>query len=78
MCIRDRSGWAAIEFAQRYVRGTLNATAGNARRIADVMVATIESSMHQWLNITLIVGGGLVIVGILVGLLSSLASAGSR
>jgi hypothetical protein len=72
------SGWAAIEFAQRYVRGTLNETAGNARRIADVMVATIESSMHQWLNITLIVGGGLVIVGILVGLLSSLASAGSR
>lgn len=72
------SGWAAIEFAQRYVRGTLNETAGNTRRIADVMVATIESSMHQWLNITLIVGGGLVIVGILVGLLSSLASAGSR
>lgn len=72
------SGWAAIEFAQRYVRGALNETAGNARRIADVMVATIESSMHQWLNITLIVGGGLVIVGVLVGLLSSLASAGSR
>ena len=72
------SGWAAIEFAKRYVRGALNETAGNARRIADVMVATIESSMHQWLNITLIVGGGLVIVGVLVGLLSSLASAGSR
>ena len=72
------SGWAAIEFAQRYVRGALNETAVNARRIADVMVATIESSMHQWLNITLIVGGGLVIVGVLVGLLSSLASAGSR
>ena len=72
------SGWAAIEFAQHYVRGALNETAGNARRIADVMVATIESSMHQWLNITLIVGGGLVIVGVLVGLLSSLASAGLR
>jgi type III secretory pathway component EscS len=33
--------------------------------------------MHQWLNVTLIVGGGLVIVGVIVGLLSSLANAGS-
>jgi type III secretory pathway component EscS len=41
------------------------------------MVATVENSMHQWLNVTLIVGGGLVIVGVIVGLLSSLANAGS-
>ena len=71
-------GWAAIEFAQRHVRDTLNQTSGNIRRIADVMVATVEASMHQWLNITLIVGGGLVIIGVIVGLLSSLASAGPR
>ena len=72
------SGWAAIEFAQRYVRKILDDTTGNARRIAEVMVTAIQSSMHQWLNITLIIGGGLVIVGVIVGLLSSLARAGSR
>jgi hypothetical protein len=71
-------GWAAIEFAQRHVRDTLDQTSGNIRGIADVMVATVEASMHQWLNITLIVGGGLVIIGVIVGLLSSLASAGPR
>jgi hypothetical protein len=71
-------GWAAIEFAQRHVRDTLNQTSGTIRGIADVMVATVEASMHQWLNVTLIVGGGLVIVGVIVGLLSSLASAGPR
>jgi len=71
------AGWAAIEFAQRWVRDALNQTSGNLRTVADVMVATVEDSMHQWLNVTLIVGGGLVIVGVIVGLLSSLANAGS-
>ena len=71
------AGWAAIEFAQRRVRDALNQTSGNLRTVADVMVATVEDSMHQWLNVTLIVGGGLVIVGVIVGLLSSLANAGS-
>lgn len=70
------SGWAAIEFAQRYVRGALNDIPGGFRNIAEVMVATAQSSMHQWLNVTLVVGGGLVIVGVIVGLLSSLARAG--
>ena len=71
------AGWAAIEFAQRRVRDALNQTSGNLRTVADVMVATVEDSMHQWLNVTLIVGGGLVIIGVIVGLLSSLATAGS-
>lgn len=72
------SGWAAIEFGQHYVRKALDNTTGNARQVAEVMVATVQGSMHQWLNITLIVGGGLVVVGVIVGLLSSLASADSR
>ena len=72
------SGWAAIEFGQHYVRKALDNTTGSARQVAEVMVATVQSSMHQWLNITLIVGGGLVVVGVIVGLLSSLASADSR
>jgi len=67
------AGWAAIEFAQRYLRDALNNTSGTARRVADVMVATAQDSMHQWLNVTLVVGGGLVIVGVIVSLLGGLA-----
>ncbi len=67
------AGWAAIEFAQRYLREALNNTSGTTRRVADVMVATAQDSMHQWLNVTLVVGGGLVIVGVIVSLLGGLA-----
>ncbi|WP_255502925.1 hypothetical protein [Mycolicibacterium sp. CH28] len=38
------------------------------------MVNTAENSTHQWLNITLVVGGGLVIIGVIVSLLVSLVS----
>ena len=37
------------------------------------MVDTAEASMHQWLNICLIVGGGLVVIGVIVTLLVGLA-----
>ena len=37
------------------------------------MVSTAQGSMHQWLNLTLVIGGGLVIVGVIVSLLSSLS-----
>ena len=67
------SGWAAIEFGQRHLRGALDNTSGTTRRVADVMVAAAQDSMHQWLNVTLVVGGGLVIVGVIVSLLSGLA-----
>ena len=67
------AGWAAIEFAQRYLRDALNTTSGTTRRVADVMVATAQDSLHQWLNVTLVVGGGLVIVGVIVSLLGGLA-----
>lgn len=69
------AGWAAIELAQRPLLAALDNTASNIRTIADVMVATAESSMHQWLNVTMTVGGGLVIVGVLVSLLAGLALA---
>ncbi|MEX0580502.1 MAG: hypothetical protein WD228_05280 [Mycobacterium sp.] len=72
------AGWVAIEIGQRHLVGLLAETPEDLRRIADVMLATARSSMHQWLTVTLIVGGGLVIVGVIVGLLSSLAGAGER
>jgi hypothetical protein len=65
-------GWAAIELAQPTLRSALNQTSGSVRRIADVMLATAQSSMHQWLNIALIAGAGLVIVGVIVSLLAGL------
>lgn len=68
-------GWAAIEFAQRPLAVALDNTSGNIRTIADAMVATAQSSMHQWLNVALTVGGGLVIVGVLVSLLAGLTTA---
>ncbi len=69
------AGWAAIELAQRPLGAAMDNTSGNIRTIADVMVATAQASLHQWLNVTLTVGGGLVIVGVLVSLLTGLAGA---
>ena len=37
------------------------------------MAATAQASMHQWLTVTLIIGGGLVVVGVIVSLLSGLS-----
>lgn len=52
------SGWAAIEFGRRRLDAVLNNSSGDIRRIAEVMIGTAQDSMHQWLNITLIVGAG--------------------
>lgn len=68
------AGWGAIEFGRRYTRAALDDnTSGNLRRVADGMVIAAQNSMHQWLNLTLVIGGGLVIVGVIVSLLASLA-----
>jgi len=67
------AGWAAIEFGRRQLNRLLDNTSGDIRRIAEILVGTAQDSMHQWLNITLIVGGGLVIIGVIVSLLVSLA-----
>lgn len=68
------AGWAAMEFGRRYLQTALDdGTSGTVRRVADVMVTTAQDSMHQWLNVTLIVGGGLVLVGVIVSLLSGLS-----
>ena len=70
------SGWAAIEFGRRRLNTVLDNASGDIRRIAEVLVGTAENSMHQWLNITLVVGGGLVVIGVIVSLLVSLARTG--
>lgn len=71
------TGWAAIEFAQRYVRSALDFASADLRTVAEVMVATAQDGMHQWLNVTLIAGVGLVVIGMIVSLLSGLAGPAS-
>jgi hypothetical protein len=66
------AGWAAIEVARRRMNDALTHAGGDIRRIADVMVGDAEASLHQWLNLTLAVGGALVVFGVFVAMLGSL------
>lgn len=66
------AGWAGIEVGRRYVDDALNRTTGDIRRVSDVMVNAAEGSLHQWLNVTLAIGGGLVIIGIIASMLGGL------
>lgn len=63
------AGWAGLEIGRRRVEAALTNTSGDIRQIADVMLDTAIDGMHQWLNITLAVGGGLVAVGVLFAML---------
>ena len=66
------AGWAAIELARRRINDALNHTTGDIRRIADVMVGEVESSLHEWLDLTLAAGGVLVVLGVLAAVLGTL------
>ena len=65
------AGWAGIELGGRYVDTALNGTTGDIRQIAESMVGRAEASLHQWLNVTLIAGGALVVFGVLVAIVGS-------
>ena len=65
-------GWIAIELARYPLNDTLNNTTGGIRGIADVMVGQAESSLHDWLDVTLAAGGVLVLLGVLVAGVGSL------
>lgn len=66
------AGWAGLEIGRRRVEQALTNTSGDIRQIADVMVGTAIDSMHQWLNITLVAGGGLVVLGVLFAAIGGL------
>ncbi|MFZ1164425.1 hypothetical protein [Mycobacterium sp.] len=66
------AGWATIELAHYTINDKLNNTTGGIRGIADVMVGQAESSLHDWLDLTLAAGGVLVVFGVLVAGLGSL------
>ena len=75
------AGAAAVEFDVRITAdgspvvihdATLDRTTGDIRRVADVMVAHAEGSLHQWFNLTLAAGGVLVVFGIIATMLGAL------
>lgn len=63
------AGWAGIEMGRRYINDALNRTTGDIRTVAEVMVGRAEDSLHLWLNVTLLAGGGLVVFGALAAAL---------
>ncbi|TDH52889.1 hypothetical protein E2F47_13575 [Mycobacterium eburneum] len=67
------AGYAGIEVGRRRLNDSLNATAGDIREIADVMVDYAEASLHHWLNLTLAAGGAVVLFGVFVAMLGGLA-----
>ncbi|OMC42446.1 hypothetical protein [Mycobacterium sp. IS-1264] len=66
------AGWAGIEAAGGYVNRALNHTTGDIRRIAEVMVDHAEAGLRHWLNLTLVAGAALVVLGVVVAVLGAL------
>ena len=66
------AGWAGLEVGRRLIDQALNRTTGDIRQVADATVSHAESSLHQWLNLTLAAGGALVVFGVLVSMLGGL------
>lgn len=66
------AGWAGMEIGRRHITNALTDTSGDIRQIADSLVDHAISSMHHWLNITLLAGAALVALGIVVSFLTGL------
>jgi hypothetical protein len=59
------AGWAGIEVARGRVDDALDRTTADVHQVATAMVDHAVGSMHMWLNMTLAVGGALVVLGVL-------------
>ncbi|OMC08657.1 hypothetical protein [Mycobacterium sp. SP-6446] len=66
------AGWAGIEAGGGYVNRALNHTTGDIRRIAEVMIDHAEAGLRHWLNLTLVTGAALVVLGVIVAVLGAL------
>jgi hypothetical protein len=64
------AGWAAIDVGRPHVDDALTNIPSDIRQIADVMVGKAEGNLHLWLSLTLVAGGVLAILGMLVAVLS--------
>lgn len=72
------AGWAGLEIARGRINRALDNTSGEIRRIADSIVGQAISSMHEWLNLALLAGGALMVLGIAAATLGSLTSSSGR
>lgn len=73
--IAGAAGWAAIAEVQPWIGRALDNASGPVRTVADVMVATAQDSLHQWLTVSLLAGAGLVIVGVIASVLGGAVAA---
>ncbi|MEY8018225.1 hypothetical protein [Mycobacterium servetii] len=70
------AGWAGTEVAGRRVDGALRRGGGDIRRVAEAMVAYAEAGVRLWLDVTLLAGVALVVLGVLVAMAGSLVRKG--
>ena len=72
------AGWAGLEVGRHYVDAALAGATGDIHQIAESLAGQAISSMHQWLNMTLAIGGGLVILGLVFTLLGGIGRGSVR
>ncbi|MDI3312895.1 MAG: hypothetical protein QJR12_00970 [Mycobacterium sp.] len=70
--------WAVVTVAHRRVTNALDHSGGDIGQIAEVLANHAETGMHQWLDLTLAVGGVLTVLGVSVAALSRLWQSGTN
>jgi hypothetical protein len=71
------AGWAGIEVARSRVDDAVNRTTADVHQVATAMVDHAVGSMHLWLNLTLAVGGALVVLGVVGAVAGGMRKGGS-
>lgn len=66
------TGWAAVEVLRGRIDEALNRTETGVRQVAEVMVGQAVDSLHHWLNLTLLAGGVLIVLGVVGTMLGGL------
>jgi len=66
------AGSAGLEIGRRYVDRALSNTPDDIREIANAMFSQAVSSMHSWLNVTLLAGVGAVLVGLVFSVIGGM------
>ncbi|WP_046315342.1 hypothetical protein [Mycobacterium sp. UM_Kg1] len=64
--------WSAVEVARRYLDQVLRQATGDIRRIVGAIADVAETSLHQWLTVSLAAGAVLVLVGVGAAMLGGL------
>jgi hypothetical protein len=62
------AGWAVTAVVAGRIGDALNRTSADMHAMAGVIIADAEANLHRWLVLTLAVGGGLVVIGVIVAI----------